>query len=89
MRHAPSDELLCAHTLSKANPSPLRRAYRGGSGAEELYQAAAQVKWLEANGQAAAAASVPEGLEERLTVVTLGLLPTPCAASRRPATSRT
>jgi hypothetical protein len=33
------------------------------------------VRWLEANGEAAAAASLREGLEETLTVVKLGLPP--------------
>jgi len=53
-----------------------RRAYRAASAAAARRQLTALVRWLEANGQAAAAASLREGLEETRTVVKLGLPPT-------------
>src|SRR3989475_1333043 len=46
----------------------LRRAYRASSAAAARRQLTALVTWLERNGQADAAASVREGLEETLTV---------------------
>ena len=54
----------------------LRRAYRAASTAAARRQLTALVTWLAANGQAAAAASLREGLEETLTVLKLGLPPT-------------
>jgi transposase-like protein len=54
----------------------LRRAYRAASTATARRQLTALVTWLETNGQAAAAASLREGLEETLTVLKLGLPPT-------------
>jgi transposase-like protein len=54
----------------------LRRAYRAASAAAARRQLTALAIWLERNGQAAAAASLREGLEETLTVVKLGLPPT-------------
>lgn len=54
----------------------LRRAYRAASTAAARRQLTALVTWLETNGQAAAAASLREGLEETLTVLKLGLPPT-------------
>ena len=54
----------------------LRRAYRAASTAAARRQLPALVSWLETNGQAAAAASLREGLEETLTVLKLGLPPT-------------
>ena len=56
----------------------LRRAYRAASAAAARRQLTALGRWLETNGQAAAAASLREGLEETLTVVKLGLPPTLC-----------
>jgi transposase-like protein len=53
----------------------LRRAYRAVSTAAARRQLTALGTWLEANGQAAAAASLREGLEETLTVLKLGLPP--------------
>ena len=54
----------------------LRRAYRAASTAAARRQLTALVTWLAANGQATAAASLREGLEETLTVLKLGLPPT-------------
>jgi transposase-like protein len=54
----------------------LRRAYRATSAPAARRQLTALVTWLETNGQAAAAASVREGLDETLTVLKLGLPPT-------------
>ncbi len=54
----------------------LRRAYRAASAAAARRQLTALATWLERNGQADAAASVREGLEETLTVLKLGLPPT-------------
>jgi transposase-like protein len=54
----------------------LRRAYRAASTAAARRQLTALVTWLQTNGQAAAAASLREGLEETLTVLKLGLPPT-------------
>ena len=54
----------------------LRRAYRATSAPAARRQLTALATWLERNGQAAAAASLGEGLEETLTVVKLGLPPT-------------
>jgi transposase-like protein len=51
----------------------LRRAYRAGSAAAARRQLTALGTWLEANGHAAAAASLREGLEETLTVTKLEL----------------
>ena len=53
----------------------LRRAYRAASAAAARRQLTALATWLERNGQADAAASVREGLEETLTVLKLGLPP--------------
>jgi transposase-like protein len=53
----------------------LRRAYRAASPAAARRQLTALVSWLETNGQAAAAASLREGLEETLTGLKLGLPP--------------
>ncbi len=53
----------------------LRRAYRAASAAAARRQLTALAAWLERNGQADAAASVREGLEETLTVLKLGLPP--------------
>jgi len=54
----------------------LRRAYRAASAAAARRQLTALATWLERNGHADAAASVHEGLEDTLTVLTLGLPPT-------------
>jgi putative transposase len=54
----------------------LRRAYRAASTAAARRQLTALVTWLDTNGEAAAAASLREGLEETLTVLKLGLPPT-------------
>jgi len=54
----------------------LRRAYRATSAPAARRQLRTLATWLEHNGQAAAAASLREGLEETLTVVKLGLPPT-------------
>lgn len=51
----------------------LRRAYRAASAPAARRQLTALASWLETNGQADAAASVREGLEETLTVLKLGL----------------
>jgi putative transposase len=53
----------------------LRRAYRAASAGAARRQLTALGTWLEANGQAAAAASLREGLEETLTVLKLELPP--------------
>jgi transposase-like protein len=53
----------------------LRRAYRAATAATARRQLTALATWLERNGQADAAASLREGLEETLTVVKLGLPP--------------
>lgn len=52
-----------------------RRAYRASSAAAARRQLTALAAWLERNGQADAAASLREGLEETLTVLKLGLPP--------------
>jgi len=54
----------------------LRRAYRAANAGAARRQLTALVRWLETNGQDAAAASLREGLEETLTVLKLGLPPT-------------
>jgi putative transposase len=54
----------------------LRRAYRAASAGAARRQLTALATWLERNGQADAAASVREGLEDTLTVLKLGLPPT-------------
>ena len=51
----------------------LRRAYRAASAAAARRQLHALAHWLEDNGHVDAAASLREGLEETLTVLTLGL----------------
>ena len=51
----------------------LRRAYRAASAAAARRQLGELAAWLERNGQADAAASLREGLEETLTVLKLGL----------------
>jgi putative transposase len=51
----------------------MRRAYRAASAAAARRQLQALGSWLEANGHVDAAASLREGLEETLTVLTLGL----------------
>jgi putative transposase len=53
----------------------LRRAYHATSPTLARRQLRALATWLERNGQADAAASVREGLEETLTVLKLGLPP--------------
>jgi transposase-like protein len=53
----------------------LRRAYRAASAAAARRQLTGLAAWLERNGQADAAASLREGLEETLTVLKLGLPP--------------
>src|SRR6266850_6277564 len=53
----------------------LRRAYQAASVTAARRQLTALATWLERNGQADAAASVREGLEETLTVLKLGLPP--------------
>ena len=53
----------------------LRRAYRASSATAARWQLTTLATWLERNGQADAAASVREGLEETLTVLKLGLPP--------------
>jgi putative transposase len=53
----------------------LRRAYRAAGAAAARRQLTALATWLARNGQADAAASVREGLEETLTVLKLGLPP--------------
>src|SRR5439155_15760504 len=53
----------------------LRRAYQAASVTAARRQLTALAAWLERNGQADAAASVREGLEETLTVLKLGLPP--------------
>jgi putative transposase len=53
----------------------LRRAYRASSAAAARRLLTAFARWLERNGQADAAASLREGLEETLTVLKLGLPP--------------
>jgi transposase-like protein len=53
----------------------LRRAYQAASATLARRQLRALATWLERNGQAEAAASVREGLEETLTVLKLGLPP--------------
>jgi len=53
----------------------LRRAYRASSAAAARRQLTALATWLARNGQADAAASLREGLEETLTVLKLGLPP--------------
>jgi putative transposase len=53
----------------------LRRAYRATSAAAARRQLTALVRWLDTHGEATAAASLREGLEETLTVVKLGLPP--------------
>ena len=51
----------------------LRRAYRAASADAARRQLKALGSWLESNGHVDAAASLREGLEETLTVLTLGL----------------
>jgi hypothetical protein len=51
------------------------RPYRASSAAAARRQLTALATWLERNGQADAAASMREGLEETLTVLKLGLPP--------------
>ena len=51
----------------------LRRAYRASSATAARRQLSGLAAWLERNGQADAAASLREGLEETLTVLKLGL----------------
>lgn len=51
----------------------LRRAYRAASANAARRQLKALGRWLESNGHVDAAASLREGLEETLTVLTLGL----------------
>ena len=51
----------------------LRRAYRAASADAARRQLKALANWLESNGHVDAAASLREGLEETLTVLTLGL----------------
>jgi len=51
----------------------LRRAYRAASADAARRQLKALGAWLEANGHVDAAASLREGLDETLTVLTLGL----------------
>jgi transposase-like protein len=53
----------------------LTRAYRAASAAAARRQLRALAVWLEQNGHDTAAASLREGLEETLTVLTLGLPP--------------
>ena len=53
----------------------LRRAYQAASATMARRQLTALATWLERNGQADAAPSVREGLEETLTVLKLGLPP--------------
>jgi transposase-like protein len=53
----------------------LRRAYQAASVPAARRQLAALAAWLERNGQAEAAASLREGLEETLTVLKLALPP--------------
>ncbi len=53
----------------------LQRAYRASSAPAARRQLRALGTWLEANGHVDAAASLREGLEETLTVLTLGLPP--------------
>jgi transposase-like protein len=53
----------------------LRRAYRAASAAAARRQLTTLATWLARNGQADAAASLREGLEETLTVLKLGLPP--------------
>jgi transposase-like protein len=53
----------------------LRRAYRAASAPAARRHLTVLATWLETNGQADAAASVREGLEETLTVLKLGLPP--------------
>jgi len=53
----------------------LRRAYRASSAAAARRQLTALATWLARNGQADAATSLREGLEETLTVLKLGLPP--------------
>src|SRR2546428_717315 len=55
----------------------LRRGYRGGSAAAARRQLTALATWLERNGHVDAAASVREGLDETLTLLKLGVPPTP------------
>jgi putative transposase len=54
----------------------LRRAYRAASAPAARRQLTALVRWLDTNGEAAAAASLREWLEETLTVLKLELPPT-------------
>ena len=51
----------------------LRRAYRAASADAARRQLKALGSWLESNGHVDAATSLREGLEETLTVLTLGL----------------
>jgi transposase-like protein len=53
----------------------LRRAYRAASATAARRQLTALAAWLDRNGQADAAASLREGLEETLTVLKLQLPP--------------
>jgi putative transposase len=53
----------------------LRRAYRASSAPAARRQLTALATWLARNGQADAAASLREGLEDTLTVLKLGLPP--------------
>jgi hypothetical protein len=55
----------------------MRRAYRAASAEAARHQLKALGSWLDANGHVDAAASLREGLEETLTVLTLGLPPRP------------
>jgi putative transposase len=66
----------------------LRRAYQAASATMARRQLMALATWLERNGQADAATSVREGLEETLTVLTLGLPRGSAASSRRRTASR-
>ena len=53
----------------------MRRAYRAASVTAARRQLQALAAWLESNGHVDAAASLREGLEDTLTVLTLGLPP--------------
>ena len=53
----------------------LRRAYRAASADAARRQLKALGRWLESNGHVDAAASLREGLDETLTVLTFGLPP--------------
>ena len=64
----------CHPYVSRVMPE----AYRSATASTAAKRLRSLVSWLDSNGHVAAARSLREGLEETLTVITLGLPATPC-----------